>query len=112
MKKYFLVMTGVALLAGSGVALAQMPPPGGPQGGPPPNGPEHHEEGMHHGEGMHHEGWMHHGRHEAGSAFFRFRRGDAEMDIKCPASETVQACVAAAGSLMDKVGAMQQPKTP
>ena len=45
-----------------------------------------------------------------GAAFFRFRRGDAEMDIKCPASENVQACVAAAGSLMDKVGSMAQPK--
>ncbi len=47
-----------------------------------------------------------------GAAFFRFRRGDTEMDIKCPMTENVQACVSAAGSLMDKVSAMQPPKAP
>ena len=98
MRKYLLVATGVALLAGSGVALAQMPPGGGPEGGPE----------------QHHEGWgmMRHHMHPRGdgAAFFRFRRGDAEMDIKCPVGENVQACVAAAGSLMDKVSGMQQPK--
>lgn len=101
MRKYVLVAAGAALLAGSGVAFAQMPPQGGPDGGPD-RGPE-----------QHHERWgmMHHGHKDDGAAFFRFRRGDAEMDIKCPASENVQACVSAAGSLMDKVSGMQQPKT-
>lgn len=101
MRKYLLVATGVALLAGGGVALAQMPPgPGGPGG--PEGGPDQHGErwGMTHR--MHPRG--------DGAAFFRFRRGDAEMDIKCPMTENVQACVAAAGSLMDKVSGMQQPK--
>ena len=101
MRKYLLVAAGAALLAGSGVAYAQMPPGGGPDGGPG-GGPE-----------QHHERWgMMHRMHPPGdgAAFFRFRRGDAEMDIKCPAGENVQACVAAAGSLMDKVSGMQQPK--
>ena len=98
MRKYLLVATGVAVLAGSGVALAQMPPGGGPDGGPD----QHRERGW---------GMMHGMRPRGdGAAFFRFRRGDAEMDIKCPATENVQACVAAAGSLMDKVTGMQQPK--
>ena len=102
MRKYLLVATGVALFGGCGIALAQMPPSGGPEGHPmggPQGGMEHRE------------GWMM--RHRPGgdgAAFFRFRRGDAEMDIKCPVGENVQACVAAAGSLMDKVGSMQQPK--
>lgn len=97
MRKYLLVATGVALLAGGGVALAQMPPPGGPEGGP-----EQQRE---------HWGMMHRMPPRGdGAAFFRFRRGDAEMDIKCPMTENVQACVAAAGSLMDKVSGMQQSK--
>ena len=98
MRKYLLVATGVAILAGGGGAFAQMPPGGGgPEGGPE----------------QHHERWgMMHRMHPRGdgAAFFRFRRGDAEMDIKCPMTENVQACVAAAGSLMDKVSGMQQPK--
>ena len=97
MKRYLLVATGVALFGGCGVALAQMPPGGAPEGHPM-GGMEHHE------------GWMHRRPQGDGAAFFRFRRGDAEMDIKCPVGENVQACVAAAGSLMDKVGAMGQPK--
>lgn len=107
MRKYLLVATGVALFGGCGVALAQMPPPGAgasegrPMGamGGPGGGMEHHEDWM-----------MRHRPHGDGAAFFRFRRGDAEMDIKCPVGENVQACVAAAGSLMDKVGTMGQPK--
>ena len=96
MRKYLLAATGVALLAGGGVALAQMPPDGGP------GGPEQHHE---------HWGMMHGMRPRGdGAAFFRFRRGDAEMDIKCPMTENVQACVTAAGSLMDKVSGIQQPK--
>ena len=97
MRNYVLAVAGVILVAGSGAALAQMPPAGGPD-----EGAEHRHERW---------GMMRHHRPEGdGAAFFRFRRGDAEMDVKCPAMENVQACVAAAGSLMDKVGAMQQPK--
>ena len=96
MRKYLLIATGVAILAGSGAAMAQVPPGGGP------GGPEEHHERW---------GMMRH-RHEGdGAAFFRFRRGDAEMDIKCPAMENVQACVAAASTLMDKVASTQQQKS-
>ncbi len=90
------VLAGAALLAGSGVAYAQM------QSNGPDGGPDQHGE---------HRGMMHrmHG-HGDGAAFFRFRRGDAEIDIRCPATENVQACVVAAGSLMDKISGMQPPK--
>lgn len=95
MGKYLLIATGVAILSGTGAALAQMPPGDGP------GGPEEH-----------HERWrmMRHHHEGDGAAFFRFRRGDAEMDIKCPAMENVQACVAAASALMDKVASTQQQK--
>ena len=97
MRKYLLAATGAAILAGTGVALAQMPPGGGPDGGPD----QHRER----------PGMMHPRPPRGdGAAFFRFRRGDAEMDIKCPATESVQTCVAAAGALMDKVTGMQPPK--
>lgn len=36
-------------------------------------------------------------------AHFRFRRGDARIDIQCPARESLQNCVEAAGELIDKV---------
>ncbi len=101
MRKYLLAAAGIVLVAGSGAAMAQMPPPGGPEAGSGAGAEQRHERW----------GMMHHHRPERdGAAFFRFRRGDAEMDIKCPAMENVQACVAAAGSLMDKVSGMQQPK--
>ena len=104
MRKYLLVATSAAVLAVGGVALAQTPPPGGG----PDGGQEQHRE--HWGE---RGGMMHRMNHRGdGAAFFRFRRGDAEMDIKCPGNENVQTCVTAAGSLMDKLSGMQQPKTP
>jgi hypothetical protein len=37
------------------------------------------------------------------AAMFRFRRGDAEIDIKCATDESTQACVEAAGTLIDKL---------
>ncbi len=98
MRKYLLIAAGAAILASGGAALAQTPPPGGPDGGPD----QHRERGGERG------GMMYHGRMRGdGAPFFRFRRGDAEMDIKCPAGENVQACVTAAGSLMDKVSGLQ-----
>jgi hypothetical protein len=53
-----------------------------------------------------HAGWM--GRRAWGSgvgggAHFRFTRGDARIDIQCPANEDVEHCVKAAGELVDKV---------
>lgn len=95
MRKYLLTATGAALLAGSGVAVAQMA--SGGHDGPQDQRPE--------------RGGMMHRMHPRGDgAAFRLRRGDAEMDIRCLATESVQACVTAAGSLMEKVSGMQQPK--
>jgi hypothetical protein len=60
------------------------------------------------GEGGH-GGWMamheHHMAMMQGAAAFRFRRGDAEIDIKCAASESTKACVDAAATLIDKINA-------
>jgi hypothetical protein len=36
-------------------------------------------------------------------AHFRFRRGDARIDIQCPARESLQSCVEAASELIDRV---------
>jgi hypothetical protein len=36
-------------------------------------------------------------------AHFRFRRGDARIDIQCPARESLQSCVEAATELIDRV---------
>jgi hypothetical protein len=59
----------------------------------------------------HHMGMM--GRHmgmmmgarERG-ARFHFKRGDATIDIRCPADEDVGACVNAASKLIDKIATM------
>jgi hypothetical protein len=46
---------------------------------------------------------MRFGRFVERGAFFAFRRGDARMLIRCPATQPLQACVNAAGQLLDKV---------
>jgi hypothetical protein len=111
MRKYLIIGSSLALLASGGVAMAQMPP-GGPngQGGPgAPGGP--HGPGMgpqeqwnmhRHWEMMEH---MHH--HRAEGTSFRFRKGDASVEVKCSDSEPVQACVNAAGTLLDKLHNVQ-----
>lgn len=38
-----------------------------------------------------------------GGARFQFSRGDAQIDIRCPQSESLQNCVQAASQLIDKV---------
>jgi len=43
-----------------------------------------------------------------GGAHFRFTRGNARIDIKCPANEDVEHCVKAAGELVDKVMSMKE----
>jgi hypothetical protein len=52
---------------------------------------------------------MEHMRHEwrMRGTSFHFRKGDASIDITCSDQEPVQACVTAAGSLLDKIGSMQ-----
>jgi hypothetical protein len=99
MRKILLAGTGLMLLAGGGVALAQMPP-GGPGGrGGPDDMEAHGRMEMHH-----------HMRMRPGAAF-RFRRGDAEIDVRCAVREPMQACVAAASALLDKVSSLPS-KTP
>jgi hypothetical protein len=41
-------------------------------------------------------------------AHFHFSRGDASIDIRCPADQAVERCVRAAGDLIDKVMSMKQ----
>jgi len=60
-----------------------------------------------------HAGWMGHqawgrGAMNDGGAHFRFTRGNARIDIKCPANEDVERCVKAAGELVDKVMSMKE----
>jgi hypothetical protein len=60
-----------------------------------------------------HAGWMGHaalgrGAMHDGGAHFRFTRGNARIDIKCPANEDVEHCVKAAGELVDKVMSMKE----
>ncbi len=40
-------------------------------------------------------------------ARFRFSRGDAHVDIKCPQNESLQSCVQAAGQLLDKLHSLR-----
>lgn len=39
-----------------------------------------------------------------GGARFHFRRGNARIDVRCSVQEDMQACVRAAGELIDKIG--------
>ncbi len=120
MKKFALLGASLGLLGGIGVALAQpapppqplapapapmaAPPPGqGPgMAPPPPGGPR--------GPGMGPMGMERPHRPEA--ARFRFERGDMEIDIRCADGESMQACVAAASTLIDKLSpnAPQPPR--
>src|ERR1035437_9686534 len=43
-----------------------------------------------------------------GGAHFRFTRGNARIDIKCPTNEDVEHCVKAAGELIGKVMSMKE----
>ncbi len=58
----------------------------------------------------HHRGWGR-WRHRPRGAHFSFRRGDARIDIQCPANQSLKDCVDAAGTLIDKVSSMR-PHTP
>jgi hypothetical protein len=49
------------------------------------------------------------GMHERG-ARFKLKRGDSEIDIRCPAGENITSCIDAVGKLMDRLQAM--PQTP
>ena len=64
------------------------------------------------GPGGMHPGWMGaqawgRGGERNGGAHFRFTRGNARIDIMCPANENVEQCVKATGELIDKVMSMK-----
>ncbi len=64
-------------------------------------------------EGMGHHGWMRRGEEQQGrGAIFAFRRGDANIFIRCAADEPTHACAAAASMLIDKVASMGRPRPP
>jgi hypothetical protein len=49
----------------------------------------------------------HEEEHEHGGgrgAYLRFKRGDAEVDIRCPEDESMRDCLSAAATLLDKLG--------
>lgn len=47
--------------------------------------------------------------HHTSAAIFRMRRGDNSIFIKCAENESTQACVAAAGMLLDKLNSQPKP---
>ena len=114
--KALLAVAGVAGVMAAGVAVAQVPP-GGP-GAPPPPGEMQRGEMQRGGEEMHGEmhgrgGWMHRMMEHrmpppSKAAQFRFRKGDAMVDIKCAEDEPTTACVDAGSALLDKL--MAAPK--
>lgn len=53
-----------------------------------------------------------HRQHQARGARFIFQRGNARVDIQCPADQSLKDCVDAAGTLIDKVTRMAAPPPP
>lgn len=97
---------GTLLVLSTGAALAQPappppapPPPGAPPAEAPAAADRHHG---HHGPEMGMHG-RHSGMAPGKAAFFRFRKGDAAVTVKCPDDEPVKACVDAASALLDKL---------
>ena len=58
----------------------------------------------------------HEEQHEHGGghgAYLRFKRGDAEVDIRCPEDESMRDCLSAAATLLDKLDSLsRQPSQP
>jgi len=77
-----------------------------------PSNWEHHRGEQGGGMGPHAGGMGHaalgRGTMHDGGAHFRFTRGNARIDIKCPTNEDVEHCVKAAGELVDKVMSMKE----
>ena len=49
---------------------------------------------------------MHPGMMAMGGARFHMRRGDAEIDVRCPADVRMSDCVEAIGKMIDRLGAL------
>jgi len=58
-----------------------------------------------------HHGWQRWHRRSPG-ARFTFTRGNARVDIQCPANQSLKECVDAASTLIDKVRGMGPPPPP
>ena len=110
MNRVLIAGAGFGAMLAAGVAAAQSPPaPPGASPPPPPGemrgphgGPDGDMRGPHGGPGMMramHE--MHH--RDSKAAHFRFRKGDAMVDIKCADDEPMKACVDAGSALLDKL---------
>jgi len=100
------LLAGVLLLSFAAPGFAQMQ--NGNQG-EPGHYWNHHDDDRDGGGGWMQGRWMHgdHMRgmmqiaHElAAGAFFRFKRGDDEVDVHCPPNQSLQDCVGAASQLM------------
>jgi hypothetical protein len=51
-------------------------------------------------------GWG--GEKNGGGAHFHFARGNASIDIRCPADQAIERCTRAAGDLIDKIMSLRQ----
>ncbi len=106
MKTFVWAGAGLAVMLAAGVAVAQQAPapdgapPGGPMGGPMGG----HGEMRPHGHPWM-GGMMRRMPPPSKAAHFRFRKGDAMVDIKCADDEPTKACVDAGSALLDKLAA-------
>ncbi|UFN47602.1 hypothetical protein LPC08_16475 [Roseomonas sp. OT10] len=118
MRKALFLGAALALFGAAQLATAQTPPapppaaqaespPGGPGAAPtPPGGPRFggHHMGGPRGPGGPHGPWMRAGGPPPPpAASFRIERGDVKIGVRCAPNEPMQACVAAASALLDKV---------
>ena len=108
MKKILMLGAGLVMMGTAGGALAQapQPPAGGPPAAeaappPPPGGPGMFRPGMR-GPGMM-QGMHRHGPPPSKAASFNFQNGDMRIRIRCAEDESMQNCVNAASTLIDKV---------
>lgn len=129
MRKMLMLGAGMLLLGTSGLAVAQTatppgpppgaaatpppPPPGGPAGGPGggPGGPGRPGMG---GPGMGGPGMggpemmMRPHRPPSRAASFELERGETSISVRCAENETMQACVAAATAMLDKMNSISR----
>jgi len=92
-----IILAGAMLAAFAAPGFAQ--PMQGPQDGGHWN--DHHEWGGHGMmRGEHMQDMMHFAQALANGTFYRFKRGDSEVDIHCPQNIPLETCVTGAQQLM------------